>query len=205
MRSNLTSISAVAAALVGLAALSPALAGDSPHMMNVRMPDGSIAQIQYMGDVPPQVVVAPAPIQAVTPPFGPIAIDPGFVAMARISDMLNRQADMMLRQAAAMPALLQNGAAQMPPGMHVYSMSSTIGNNGVCMRSVQITYDGTAKPQMVSHTEGNCGPNQGGGRPTEMNVPAPVEPPAAQPRTYEVKAVTPSEKVAMAQPASWQQ
>jgi hypothetical protein len=112
---------------------------------------------------------------------------------------------MMLRQAAAMPALLQNGGAQMPPGMHVYSMSSTIGSSGVCMRSVQITYDGTAKPQMVSHTEGNCGTAQGGAAPTEMHAPAPLAPPAAQPRTYEVKAATPPEKVAMAQPASWPQ
>jgi len=205
MRSNLTSISAVAVALVGMAALTPALAGDSPHVMNVQMPDGSVAQIQYVGDVPPQVIVAPAAMQAVTPPFGPIAMDPGFAAMARMSEMLNRQADMMLRQAAVMPALLQNGGAQMPPGMHVYSMSSTIGNGGVCMRSVQITYDGTAKPQMVSHTEGNCGPAQGGTRPMEMNAPAPLTPSVTQPKTYEVKATTPAEKLAMAQPASWQQ
>ncbi len=204
MRSNLKSILAGTAAVVGLAALTPALAGDTPHLMNVRMPDGSTAQIRYLGEVPPQIVVTPAPIEAVTPPFGPVAVDPAFAAMQQISEMLDRQADMMLRQAAAMPALLQNGGAQLPPGMHVYSMSSTIGGNGVCMRSVQITYNGTAKPQMVSHSEGNCGPAQGSNVPTELNAPAPIAPRLAQPRTYEVKAATPQEQVAMAQPASWQ-
>jgi hypothetical protein len=204
MRSNLKSILAGTAAVVGLAALTPALAGDTPHLMNVRMQDGSVAQIRYFGDVPPEVVLTPAPIEAVTPPFGPVAVDPAFAAMERISEVLDRRVDMMLRQAAAMPALLQNGGAQLPTGMHIYSMSSTIGGNGVCVRSVQITYNGTAEPQMVSHTEGNCGPAQGANLPTEMNAPAQIEPSAAQPRTYEVKATAPQQTVAMAQPASMQ-
>jgi hypothetical protein len=191
VRPILTTILAGAAALGALGA-SAALAGDDQmHIMTIRLPDGSVRQIQYAGDVPPQVIVAPAPV-------APIGFADPFAAMRLMSAMLDRQADMMLRQAAATRQGTTDDAEN-APGMRVYSMSSTIGASGVCMRSVQITYTGDAKPHVVSRSSGDCG---AAAPPAEINAPRPV--PAAQPkapRTIEVKATNPRPALAMAQPA----
>ncbi len=48
------------AGAAALAVASVAIAADRTHVVNVAMPDGSIAQIHYVGDVVPKVVVAPA-------------------------------------------------------------------------------------------------------------------------------------------------
>ena len=114
--------------------------------MTLRLPDGSIQQIRYTGNVPPQVVLAPMP--AAAPPgffgpvlFGPIGFGPSFAAVERMSAILDRQADAMMRQVAAMQsAVMEGGSDRLPPGLQVYSMSSTIGGNGVCMRSVEIIF-----------------------------------------------------------------
>ena len=204
MRKSLTAILAGAAVVAGAALLTPALARDGqPHVLNIRLPDGTIEQIQYTGDVPPRVVLNSGPVEAVTPPFDQPAFGPfgpSFAALERISAMLDRQAEMMLRQAATMPALLNGPIGNLPQGVHVYSMSSTIGGNGVCMHSTQITYNGDAKPQVVSHTSGNCAPQQDGAGPAGVNGPAPVPPPANSPRTIEVKANGGQPTLAMAQP-----
>ncbi len=204
MRPNLKSVLAGGIALAGVAGIGPALAGDGqPHVMNLRLPDGSIAQIQYTGDVPPQVAVMPAPVAIAAPPFfAPPGFGAPFAMMERMSAMMDRQAEMMLRQAAAMQAAMNAPAANLPPGAQAYSISSTIGGGGVCMRSVQVTYSGDSKPQVVSRTAGNCGPAQQGGAPSEVNAPAPVvRPPMNQPRTIEVNAGSDRPVLAMAQPA----
>ena len=36
------------------------------HVMNVALPDGSVAQIHYEGDVVPRVVLADAPVQRIS-------------------------------------------------------------------------------------------------------------------------------------------
>jgi hypothetical protein len=195
-----------AAALVAAAGLTPALAGDGgPHVMNVRMPDGSVTQIEYFGDVPPRVVLAPVPVAIGTPPFdAPIGFGSSFAAMQRIAAMMDRQAEMMMRQAAAMQeATMRASAPVLPSSAHAYAISSSTGGGNVCMRSVQITYRGDAAPQVVSRTAGNCGPEADSNAPASVSTPAPVAPaPQSRPRTIEVRANTDRPLLAMAQPLS---
>jgi hypothetical protein len=199
MRPILTTILAASAALGG-ACVTPALAQDGqPHVMLVRLPDGSVRQIQYMGDVPPRVVFVPAPM-AGAPLFAADGPDSPFAAMQRMSAIMDRQAEMMMRQVAAMQAAAADAPTDEPSGIaadanpagaRVYSMSSVIGAGGVCMRSVQITWNGDAKPQLVSHSSGDCGPAgapaNGAVNPGEVNAPR-LAPAAPAARTIEVKA-----------------
>lgn len=167
------------ALLAGVAALGIAVSGaasaQNTHVMSVAVPGGGIAQIRYTGDVPPQVVFAPAPaaFDAWTPAssvfgvgFGP---DSPFAMMDRIAAEMDRRAAAMFRYAEAMAAradadgVYATAAGGMPPGAipsagESYSYVSTISGNGVCMQSVRITSrgDGT-KPVVERHSSGNCG------------------------------------------------
>jgi len=56
-----------AATLAGAAA---AASGKATHHMTVPLPDGSVANIEYVGDVAPKVNVSPAPVAWGFPTFG---------------------------------------------------------------------------------------------------------------------------------------
>ena len=59
-------------ALTGIAGLGVA-AINQAHVIDVRLPDGSLAHIRYVGDTPPTVSVAPAPVASfiLSPAFDP--------------------------------------------------------------------------------------------------------------------------------------
>ncbi len=183
MRMSLRSVLAGGAAVLAAAALTPALAGDGQvHVLSVQLPDGRVEQIRYMGDVPPRVVLMLAPAAEMAPMM---VADP-FAAMERISAMMQQQEAVMLRQVQAMETAPEGMLPGLPPGASGYSFVSTMSGNGVCMRSVQITYNGdNVAPKMVSSTSGDCGPAHGAQAPAEVNTPAPVVRPA--PNTIEVK------------------
>ncbi len=131
--------------LAGAASLAQAQTVDTPanvHVMNVRLPDGSVQQIGYTGDVPPRVVFVPVAQQVESP----------FAMMQRLSEQMDRQMAMMMQAFSPMMAQpfagapIQAGFGAMPAGA------------GVCMRSVSVTYDGSGQPHVVSKTAGNCGP-----------------------------------------------
>jgi hypothetical protein len=131
------------------------------HVMNVAMPDGSIAKVRYVGDTPPQVRFVPV-VQEV--PMVPVAmIDPSFAAMDRMFADMDAQADAMMRQAAMlsqMPATnapLQHADMKtMPAGTVGYSYVSTTSSNG-CTQTVRMTSDGSSQqPQVIRTSAGQC-------------------------------------------------
>lgn len=146
--------------LLGAGALAAiagsALAADRAHILRVAMPDGSVAQIRYVGDVPPDIAVAPATVDIASP----------FAMMDRIAFEMDRQADMMLRQVAAMrnagPAMdgqLDRAAfGTLPAGAVSYSVTSfSTGAGGTCNRSVQVTSLGNGQqPKVVQQSSGDC-------------------------------------------------
>ncbi|WP_116090892.1 hypothetical protein [Sphingomonas crusticola] len=144
----------------GAAAVAGAsMAADRGHVLNVALPDGSIAQVHYTGDVAPQVVVAP---QAV--PVALVAGDP-FAMFDRISLAMDRQMDAMLSQAAllaqAAPAGGQVSEAalrSLPPGTVSYSYTSYWSGNGAqCSQSVQVTSLGANQaPKVIKQSAGDC-------------------------------------------------
>jgi len=168
------------ALLAGAASIGIAIAGmasaQTVHVMNVAVPGGGIAQIRYVGDVPPQIVVAPAAFPAgfgeafgawMPGPsmFGP---DLPFAMMDRIAAEMDRRAAAMFRYADTMAARADAGGVAetawgampvgiVPAGGESYSFVSTISGNGVCSQSVRIVSrgDGT-KPVVERHSSGNC-------------------------------------------------
>lgn len=140
----------------------------TPHVMTVQLPGGGVAEISYTGEIPPQVVLSPAPAPLTA--FAPLGASYGpaspFATLDRISAAMDQEAASLMRQAellANAPAFAPNRAIEaalrnMPPGTESYSMVSTWSGTGVCTQSVEITTPANGgKPRVVSHSSGNCG------------------------------------------------
>ncbi|PPQ29176.1 hypothetical protein [Rhodopila globiformis] len=173
MRPSRTVLAAGAAvlALTGLAGVASAETANA-HVMTVRLPDGTIEQIRYSGDVPPRVVIAPD-TAAFASPFA----------------MFDQMTALMDRQAAAMMRTINAMMAQPFPGPATEAAFGAVpAGAGVCMHSVQITYTGHGQPRVVSQTSGDCGASGATAVPVQLPA-APV--PAHNPHTIEVKAGNP--------------
>jgi hypothetical protein len=154
-----------AIACVGVAAMA-ASPKPQTHVLTVQLPDGSVEQIQYTGDVTPQVVLAPAgmPVGAFAPLAGTAPADSPFAMLERMSAEMDRQMAEMMRNARAIPMpdvpglgqVQQADLAKLPPGTQSYSFVSTINGGKACTRSVQITQGSDQKPRVVSQTSGDC-------------------------------------------------
>jgi hypothetical protein len=182
MRALLSALLAGSAVIA--AAASPARAQNSQiHTLLVQLPSGQIERVEYTGAVAPRIVVAPVALQMM-----PLAVLPGFdwqpfAALERVSAMMDAQAAAMLRQAATAPATMQ---ASLPAGTAAGQASfvASFSSNGVCSRSMQITYLGDgSKPRMVSHSSGNCGSAAAPSAPAQVNAPAQTP----MPRTIEAQ------------------
>ena len=145
------------------------------HVLNITLPDGSIEQIHYTGDVAPRVALAPPREIAV-----PVMIDP-FADFDRISAAMDRQMDAMLREASTMAArpvspdgkIDMAAFGKMPAGTMHYSFVSTSNGSGTCSRSVQVTSFGPdQQPKVVSQSSGDC--SAMGVQPTPTSGAAPV-------------------------------
>lgn len=204
------------------ATASAALAGaafaarDDTKVMLIAMPDGSVQQVHYQGDVAPRVLLvrAPAPVGLFDIAFGP---DSPFADMDRISAMMEAQSQAMMRQAVAMQAQAAQAPAdhgivmtnaQGPVGTMQYSFTSTTTSADGCTRTISYSSDGAtaaaAQPQVVRTSSGSCGPDSAGPAAAPANkVTSPVTPtsaPKAKPAPKivpvslpaELKAFTPS-------------
>jgi hypothetical protein len=162
MRRLKTALGAGVAVIAAIGFFGVALAqGAEIHTMTVTLPGGGVAQIQYTGPTPPRVTLgeAPASIFATMPSF--FDASSPFAEMERISAAMDRQADRMFREAAALEA----GSAQpnltatstMPAGAREYSFVSEMSGSNVCSRTMVITSNGNGvAPHVVTHTSGNC-------------------------------------------------
>ena len=190
--------SKIALAGVGTVALagSAFAAERAMHVMNVDLPDGSVAHVRYFGDVAPKVELVPVS-QAV-----PVALIDPRVAFAGFDQMFadfdRQQAEMLQHvaamQTAAMPAngkLDQSAVKTLPNGGTVsYSYTSYSsggdGKSGGCTQSYQMTSYGNAQPKVVSQSTGDCAhAAKFGTAPTPVKAPAP----APQPKTVPHDAV----------------
>ena len=146
-----------AAALAGTAMA----AAPKSHVMDVPLPDGAVAHVQYVGDVAPKVTIAPRPYAA---DEGPWAMAfPSFAGFDRMMAEMQRRSDEMMRQARQM-SRQPTGAApyiasygNMPAGGSSTTIVS-VSNNGVtCTRTTEIVSQGPGKPPKVtSNASGQC-------------------------------------------------
>jgi len=156
---------------VGAAALAggAAAASRDTHTMNVPLPDGSTARVEYVGNVAPKVTVVPAPIAPLAP-FG--MFDRSMFDMQRQIDAMMRQVDRMARiPAAGVPGLNVAAYGDAPAGTQSVTVVSTSNGSKTCTRTTEVTLQGAGKPpKVVTNVSGDCA-----GLPS---APAPAKPTA---------------------------
>lgn len=151
-------IAVTAAALAGTAIA----AAPKTRTMDVSLPDGSVAHIEYVGDVAPRVTLEPSPLAGSTDawamPF------PSFASFDRMIEQMRRQSQEMARRAQLM-AHLPNGASpyvasfgSLPAGGTSTTIVS-VSNNGVtCTRTTEVVSQGPGKtPKVTTNVSGQCG------------------------------------------------
>jgi hypothetical protein len=142
---------AYAIILTGLGAITltgaVAAASQDAHTLNLPLPDGSTARIEYVGNIAPKVTVQPAPVAAGSlVPFG--LFDRSLFDMDRQINAMIRQVDQMARQTIpGSPALNVAAYGNAPAG----STSVT------CTQRTEVTSQGPGKaPKVVSSLSGSC-------------------------------------------------
>lgn len=147
-----------AAALAGTAYA----AAPKTHVMNVPLPDGSMARVEYVGDVAPKVTIAP---RAIADSAGAWAIPfPSFAGFDRMIAEMQRQSREMMRRAqdmshhgaGASPYIASYG--NLPAGQTSTTIVSVSNNGQTCTRTTNVVSLGQGKPPKVtSNVSGQCG------------------------------------------------
>jgi hypothetical protein len=178
MRTNIKLILA-GAAVAGLAAAG-AVAAENSHVLTLRLPDGSQEQIHYAGDVAPKVRILSGPqtFVAFAPMLDPFGPNSPFAAMDRMSQVMDRDAAQMLRQARTLPTgaggLKPVDLGSMPPGVSGYTEVSTFSGGKMCTHITRYSAGAAGTPaKVLTSSTGDCGPARTGG--PEMTA-APVQP-----------------------------
>ena len=160
---------AYAIVLAGLGAASIAgaavAASRDTHTMNVPLPDGSTARVEYVGNVAPKVTVVPAPVS----PFG--LFDRSMFDMHRQIDAMMREVDAMTRMpVAGAPNLNVAAYGNAPEGTQSITVVSTSNGGKTCTRTTEVTAQGSGQPpKVVTNVSGDCG---------TATTPAPARPTA---------------------------
>lgn len=145
-------LAGLAAAAIGGAAVA---ANPSLHVMNVSLPDGSTARVEYVGKVPPKVTIVPD-------------FAPSFGIFDRSMFDMDRQIEAMMRQVGAMArapmgdvgAPVMNVAAygNAPGVSRSVTIVSTSDGDKSCTRTTEATSQGDGRPpKVVSNVSGDCG------------------------------------------------
>ena len=148
--------------LAGLGAIAftsaVAAASQDRHILSWPLPDGSIAKIEYVGDIAPKVTVTHGQSEPTTPisPFG--LFDRAFFDMDRQIDAMIRQVSQMTRQpAVATTGLDLASYGNAPAGTTSVTVVSTSDGTHTCTRRTEVTAQGAEKaPRVVSSVSGDC-------------------------------------------------
>lgn len=174
---------ALGASVALLAAGAGVAAKSDKHVMDVALPDGSTAHIEYFGDVAPKVTVAPSTPDGFRGIWAPMAM-PAFPNIDRMMEQMERQREAMMRQIRQMPRAIGPGAAanvasygNLPVGANSVSVVSVSNGAGTCTRTTQVTSQGAGKPpKVVTNVSGKC---------SAEAAPVPQPKPTANPRPSE--------------------
>jgi len=149
-------IGAVGLALAGAAAA----AAPKSHTMDVSLPDGSVAHIEYVGDVAPKVRIDPRPLADA----GGMWAMPSFAGFDRMIEQMQRQNQEMMRQAQQMSRQPTAGApyvasyGNLPAGESSTTVVSVSNGGSTCTRTTEVVSQGAGKaPKVTSNVSGQCG------------------------------------------------
>lgn len=144
-----------------LAGTAFAAIAPNTHVMKVPLPDGSIARVEYVGDIAPKVTVAPRPVADAA---GPAAMPfPSFAGFDRLIRQMQRHSQEMMLRARQMsnrprgptPYIASYGS--LPAGETSTTVVSVSNNGQTCTRTTQVLSQGVGKPPKVtSSLSGRC-------------------------------------------------
>lgn len=148
------------AAVVALAGAAIA-AKPQTHVMNVPLADGTVVQVEYVGDVAPKVSIAPRRVAADTWAMPAL---PSFAGFDQMIERMNRETEAMIRQAQQMAGRPAPGASpyvasfgNVPAGVTSTTVVSVSNGGGTCTRTTQTVSQGPGKPPKVTTSvSGNC-------------------------------------------------
>ncbi|MDE2561471.1 MAG: hypothetical protein KGL48_04415 [Sphingomonadales bacterium] len=183
-------------ATLGLAGTALAATHDL-HVMNVNLPDGSVARIAYAGKVAPTVkieqpVAVPVDFTAAFP--DPV-IAANFAGLDRMAAMMDAQSQAMMEQVAAMEQAARNqmanahfaaANARTPAnGSWSYTVMTSSNGKDACTQTVSWSSDSAnAQPRVQRTSAGDCDTVKQHTAP----VPAAVSKPAPKPVVNEAAA-----------------
>ena len=151
-------LSAVAAMIAGTAVA----AAPKTHKMDVALPDGSVAHIEYVGEVAPKVTVAPSSRADAADSWA--TLFPSFAGFDRMFEQMQRQSQEMMRRAQEMsrrPAGVAPYVASygdVPAGGSSTTVVSVSNNGQTCTRTTEVVSQGQGKPPKVTtNVSGQCG------------------------------------------------
>jgi len=155
----------LAASAAAIAVCATAALGGTVHHMTINLPGGGTEQIDYSGDVAPNVrFLTPQMVRdqedaSVWAPFAQMQAVSAM--MDRMAADLDRQMQVSLQRVQQVQQLamgMTDAALQsLPAGTESYSVTTISPGHSVCTKSVRITSNGDGeKPQMVSQSAG-CG------------------------------------------------
>jgi hypothetical protein len=152
---------AYAIVLAGLGAVAltgaAAAAGRDTHVMNVPLPDGSTARVEYVGKVAPKVTVTPAPMASIFAPFG-LFDRTAFDMQRQIDAMMRQMNDMARMPVAGAPGLNVAAYGNAPAGTQSVTIVTTSNGTQSCTRRTEVTSQGAGKaPKVLSSLSGDCG------------------------------------------------
>lgn len=170
----LAGVAALALAGTAFAATSKSPASKD-HVMSVALPDGSVAHVEYVGDVAPKVTIQPRTFAD----FGwaPMSM-PSFAGFDRMIEQMNRQSEAMMRQAQEMQHQPAGGLASkyiasygnMPSGATSTTIVSYSNGGQTCTRTTEAVSQGVGKPPKVtSSVTGDCDAAAPGGPAGHVN------------------------------------
>ena len=150
---------AIAALCVTALSGAAAAAHRSSHVIEIPLPDGSSAHVEYVGDIAPKVTIEPA-----SSPDSDFAEMPVFARFDPMIAQMNRESEAMMRSAQQMaeghatgaePLVASFGSA--PAGMTSTTIVSFSNGGGTCTRTTEAVSQGPRKPAKVtSLVTGNC-------------------------------------------------
>ena len=169
-------LAGVAAAAVAGSAIA---ATAKTHVMNVALPDGSVAHVQYVGDVAPKVTIEPGRLAGPEAAWAPMGL-PSFAGFDRMMADMQRQSAELIRRAQEMAKqpVTAAGAApyiaaygNLPAGETSTTVVSVSNGGATCTRTTEVVSQGAGKPPKVtSNVSGECGssaaPSKGPVNPT---------------------------------------
>lgn len=147
-------------ALGGLGAITLAAtataASRNTHVLNVPLPDGSTARVEYVGDIAPKVTVLPAQTPFAFPAFG--LFDRNMFDVQRQLDAMMRDIRGISDPAAAGREPMNVAAyGNVPAGATSVTVITTSDGSKTCTRRTEVISAGPGKaPKVATSASGNC-------------------------------------------------